>query len=290
MALTGISSVTVNDDVTELPIPRPLHKVGDVRDVCQTRVKSKWDKSLQVESSKLKKDNKKAYQYYVNTGSRNVNKNVEPGCNRFVPSDSAGISAFNGGFSFWMKEVLEVDDLEHAKAWFDEHPTKVFYQSTAYDGTNGLDVCQTEYQNGFVELDGTENWHWNSNTAWIYISTFLPNHKAGVAPVCSHYQGSPGNEPRANQVIINSTGTIAIKDPSWKSVDDAKAYLAAQKVAGTPVQVAYQLAAPEVYATDPVDFDNTAGPLTKKRNQSPYLVNGFRLSRTLLLPRTTATW
>ena len=53
-----------------------------------------------------------------------------------------------------------------------------------------------------------------------------------------------------------------IKDPSWKSVDDAKAYLAAQKAAGTPVQVAYQLAAPEVYATDPLDIDNTAGPLT----------------------------
>ena len=39
-------------------------------------------------------------------------------------------------------------------------------------------------------------------------------------------------------------------------------YLAAQKAAGTPVQVAYHLATPEVYATDPVDFDNTAGPLT----------------------------
>ena len=33
VALTGISSVTVNDDVTELPIPRPLRRVGDVRDV-----------------------------------------------------------------------------------------------------------------------------------------------------------------------------------------------------------------------------------------------------------------
>ena len=42
----------------------------------------------------------------------------------------------------------------------------------------------------------------------------------------------------------------------------AKTWLAAQKAAGTPVQVAYQLATPEVYATDPVDFDNTAGPLT----------------------------
>ena len=37
--LTGISSVTVNDDVTELPIPRPLRRVGDVKDKCITRVK-----------------------------------------------------------------------------------------------------------------------------------------------------------------------------------------------------------------------------------------------------------
>lgn len=46
------------------------------------------------------------------------------------------------------------------------------------------------------------------------------------------------------------------------TVDTWKAYLAAQKAAGTPVQIAYQLATPEVYATDPVDFDNAAGPLT----------------------------
>ena len=118
------------------------------------------------------------------------------------------------------------------------------------------------YNVGFVELDGTENWQWNSNTAWPYIATFLPNNKTGVAPVCSHYQGTGAVIPAANQVAINELGSLIIKDPSWKSVDDAKAYLAAQKAAGTPVQIAYQLATPETYATDPVDFDNTAGPLT----------------------------
>lgn len=119
-----------------------------------------------------------------------------------------------------------------------------------------------KYQTGFVELDGTENWQWNSNTAWPYIATFLPNNNTGVAPVCSHYQGTGAVIPAANQVAINELGSLIIKDPSWKSVDDAKAYLAAQKAAGTPVQIAYQLATPETYATDPVDFDNTAGPLT----------------------------
>lgn len=167
VALTGISSVTVNDDVTELPIPRPLRRVGDVKDKCVTR--------------------------------------------------------------------------------------------QDYESAEKLVVT---YNVGFVELDGTENWRWNSNTAWAYIATFLPNNKTGVAPVCSHYQGTGAVIPAANQVAINELGSLIIKDPSWKSVDDAKAYLAAQKAAGTPVQVAYQLATPETYATDPVDFDNTAGPLT----------------------------
>ena len=146
VALTGISSVTVNDDVTELPIPRPLRRVGDVKDKCVTR--------------------------------------------------------------------------------------------QDYESAEKLVVT---YNVGFVELDGTEDWKWNSNTAWPYIATFLPNNKTGVAPVCSHYQGTGAVIPAANQVAINELGSLIIKDPSWKSVDDAKAYLAAQKAAGTPVQIAYQL-------------------------------------------------
>ena len=167
VALTGISSVTVNDDVTELPIPRPLRRVGDVRDVCVTRQE--------------------------------------------------------------------------------------------YEGTEKLVVT---YNVGFVELDGTEAWNWNTSGAWAYISTFLLNNKTGIAPACSHYQGTGAVMPAANQVAINEAGSLIIKDPAWQSVDDAKTYIAAQKAAGTPVQIAYQLAAPEVYATDPVDFDNSAGPLT----------------------------
>ena len=167
VALTGISSVTVNDDVTELPIPRPLRRVGDVRDKCVTR---------------------------------------------------------------------------------QEH--------------EGVEKLVVTYNVGFVELDGTEAWNWNTSGAWAYISTFLLNNKTGIAPACSHYQGTGAVMPAANQVAINEAGSLIIKDPAWQSVDDAKTYIAAQKAAGTPVQIAYQLAAPEVYATDPVDIDNDAGPLT----------------------------
>ena len=167
VALTGISSVTVNDDVTELPIPRPLRRVGDVKDKCVTR--------------------------------------------------------------------------------------------QDYESAEKLVVT---YNVGFVELDGTENWSWNTSTAWAYIATFLPNNKTGVAPVCSHYQGTGAAVPAASQVAINEFGSLIIKDPTWQSAEDAKAYLAAQKAAGTPVQIAYQLATPETYATDPLDIDNASGPLT----------------------------
>lgn len=157
--LTGVSSFKVDSNTITLPIPRPLRRVGDVRDVCVTRQE--------------------------------------------------------------------------------------------YEGTEKLVVT---YNVGFVELDGTEAWNWNTSLAWAYISTFLLNNKTGIAPACSHYQGTGAAIPAANQVAINELGSLIIKDPSWKSVDDAKAYLAAQKAAGTPVQVAYQLATPETYAIDPLDI------------------------------------
>ena len=39
--------------VTPLPIPRPLHKVGDVRDICCTRVKSVYDKRIVIDQNSI---------------------------------------------------------------------------------------------------------------------------------------------------------------------------------------------------------------------------------------------
>ena len=153
---------TYQGSVTPLPIPRALHEVGDVRDVCRTRVKSVWDKSVQVDITQLKKNSASPYQYYINVESNSVNIAVKPAASTLSYNLTTGIQPFKSGINFWMNGLLEVDDLEHAKAWFTEHPTKVFYQSTAYNGTNGLDVCLTEYQTGFVELDGTEGIEYQS--------------------------------------------------------------------------------------------------------------------------------
>lgn len=249
--------------VTPLPIPRPLHKVGDVRDVCVTRVKSIYDKRIVLDGSEnWTARSNTSHSFVVGLSVRSL-KGLSDSYYSMRVND---IDVINGVYLLNTSSITITDlaysTVEEFKAHLSEHPLTVYYQSTAYDGTNGLDVCLTEYQTGFVELDGTENWSWNTSTAWAYIGYFLPNNKTGVAPVCSHYQGTGAVIPAANQVAINELGSLIIKDPSWKSVDDAKAYLAAQKEAGTPVQVAYQLAAPETYATDPLDIDNSAGPLT----------------------------
>lgn len=186
--------------VTQLPIPRALHEVGDVRDVCRTRVKSVWDKSVQVDITQLKKNSASPYQYYINVESNSVNIAVKPAASTLSYNLTTGIQPFKSGINFWMNGLLEVDDLEHAKAWFTEHPTKVFYQSTAYNGANGLPVFLTEYQTGYIESYADES----ITTAWI-----------------------------------SSTGALS-----------------------TGAEVAYVLSSPEVYATDPIDFDNAAGPLT----------------------------
>ena len=257
--------------VTPLPIPRPLHKVGDVRDICVTRVKSVWDKSVQVDINQLKKNPVSPYQYYINVESNSVNTEVKPAASTLSYSKTTGVDPFKNGINFWMNGLLKVDDLEHAKAWFTEHPTKVFYQSTSYNGTNGLDVCLTEYQTGFVELDGTEsNLQFFSEYQTLAIkgiTTAGDPSQANAYGVCisSHFAlVPPGTSTTLDKVVYGQPqyNQIIIHDTSWNSLETAKAYLAAQKAAGTPVQIAYQLATPEVYATDPVDFDNAAGPLT----------------------------
>ena len=131
-----------------------------------------------------------------------------------------------------------------------------------YEGTEKLVVT---YNVGFVELDGTEASHIFEGMFYLDYSPVWPTPVNRVNGLCSHYpyntygKGEIGLTANGNSVVYNSNGDYTADEAgiaAWK------AYLTAQKSAGTPVQIAYQLATPEVYATDPVDFDNAAGPLT----------------------------
>lgn len=131
-----------------------------------------------------------------------------------------------------------------------------------YEGTEKLVVT---YNVGFVELDGTEASHIFEGMFYLDYSASWPTPANRVNGVCSHY---PYGAYGKGKIGLTDNGAAVVYNPNGDYTGDEgglanwKAYLAAQKAAGTPVQIAYQLAAPEVYATDPVDFDNAAGPLT----------------------------
>lgn len=135
------------------------------------------------------------------------------------------------------------------------------------------------YNVGFVELDGTEGVSLGNIDASADVQQFniygvlsSPNNSENA--ICSHFERANVSGGVDSGFRIYNTLLVFgmprdilleygfITGDSDTYVPAFKAYLAAQNTSGTPVQVAYQLASPETYATDPVDFDNTAGPLT----------------------------
>lgn len=260
--------------VTQLPIPRPLRRVGDVRDVCRTRVKSVYDKRIVLDGTEAwaKRTNVSIVggsAFYPNNFITDALINAPVSISEYFVG-RAGLTtalweARQVGSYVGVQFNAPFTEVSDFTAWLAAHPLTVYYQSTAYDGTNGLDVCMTEYQNDFVELDGTEASHIFEGMFYLDYSASWPTPANRVNGVCSHY---PYGAYGKGKIGLTDNGAAVVYNPNGDYTGDEgglanwKAYLAAQKEAGTPVQVAYQLAAPEVYATDPVDFDNTAGPLT----------------------------
>ena len=170
--------------VTPLPIPRALHEVGDVRDVCRTRVKSVYDKRIVLDGTESWKVSS------VTSGMFFIEREINPGtaaiCSNFVFSKSA--TTEQGKFYIVNNQIrflTSYETLENWKAFLTAQkeagtPVTVYYQSTAYNGTNGLDVCLTEYQTGYIESYAGES----ITTAWI-SSTGALSTGAEVAYVLS---------------------------------------------------------------------------------------------------------
>ena len=266
---TALPYEPYNGNITQLPIPRELHRIGEAADKCITRVKSVYDKRIVLDGAEDWKMGGAVGDGapYIFCDLLNDHYQAFPIISSRFPSTNILASNKNQGIGCWDRSLyLRYDSLftnvEELKTYLSAHPLTVYYQSTAYDGTNGLDVCLMKYQTGFVELDGTENWVQGTGANAGYLEAQVlkntnESHLAvsSIAPFKYQFAG--------NCVFVtNNKVTFGSALGSAYTVDTWKAYLAAQKAAGTPVQVAYHLATPEVYATDPVDFDNTAGPLT----------------------------
>lgn len=271
---TALPYEPYNGSITQLPIPRELHRIGDVADKCITRVKSIYDKRIVLDGTEAwaKRTN-----VSIVGGSAFYPNNFITDALINAPVSISDYFVGRAGLTTELWEARQVGsyvgvqfnapfaEVSDFTAWLAEHPLTVYYQSTAYDGTNGLDVCLMKYQTGFVELDGTEASHIFEGMFYLDYSASWPTPANRVNGVCSHY---PYGAYGKGKIGLTDNGAAVVYNPNGDYTGDEgglanwKAYLAAQKAAGTPVQVAYQLATPEVYATDPVDFDNTAGPLT----------------------------
>lgn len=263
---TALPYEPYNGNITQLPIPRELHRIGEAADKCITRVKSVYDKRIVLDGSEnWTARSNTSHSFVVGLSVRSL-KGLSDSYYSMRVND---IDVINGVYLLNTSSIIVTDlacsTVEEFKAHLSAHPLTVYYQSTAYDGTNGLDVCLTEYMTGFVELDGTEASHLYEGIFSLDYSAAWPTPANRVNGVCSHY---PYRTYVKGKIGLTDNGKAVAYRPNGDYTGDEgglanwKAYLAAQKAAGTPVQVAYQLATPETYATDPVDFDNTAGPLT----------------------------
>ena len=120
-----------------------------------------------------------------------------------------------------------------------------------YDAATGVETRRWKR----VTLDGTEAWITRTSGTGVH-GYALPDvfDAPAAAGVCTHFtfikNGASGMQ---TEVCVASASTR--KDLSVfttiATLDEFKAYLAAQYAAGTPVTVAYQLAAPAVTQHDP---------------------------------------
>ena len=92
-----------------------------------------------------------------------------------------------------------------------------------------------------IEFDGTEAWFDNSP----YICLSLPKNSAEYVIECSHFESKYSFN--GAKCIFAAVDTLFISSPltaDYGSVNEWKSFLAAQKAAGTPVQIAYPLETP----------------------------------------------
>lgn len=163
--------------------------------------------------------------------------------------------------SYWIKGRPEKDEniwLVEGNEWRPYTPyigstNTLTLPETVYGGE--VDAVSGEGQETWkaLTLDGTENWvvsgkFLDNKTDWYYTLPKIPNAVNAVPQkgneICSHYPHADVSNNNNVQGCAIVWGSIRVRwgDTIPNDADAWKAYLAAQKAAGTPVQVAYKLA------------------------------------------------
>ena len=137
------------------------------------------------------------------------------------------------------------------------------YKDT-YDATTGTITRNV----GVVVLDGTESWNYYSVAQGTLFRTQIAdsvsNSKDSLGVLCNAYQ-VVGVASRTSGTLSGATTNYDFINDNYTTVDDWKAYLAAQYAAGVPVIIYYPLETPTtehyvgVYADGLVETINVHG-------------------------------
>lgn len=145
------------------------------------------------------------------------------------------------------------------------------FGQTVYGGTLDWQTGVLTVDKAIKALTGTESVVINNSQYFnaprfeieMVVSGIISTQSENLNMICSHYKVA-ANPVNANDVNHSICGWMAgskvyLRDDAYSTVDDYKAYLAAQYAAGTPVQIAYKLATPTTIQLTPQEIKQLQG-------------------------------
>jgi hypothetical protein len=162
--LTGVSQFTVKNQLYQPKLVRPLRRVDQVKDKLQTCFKSVYDKRIVLNGT----EDWRIYKDKPNSFRLAMGERVVIGVsNNYALLTVSELGTRTGIYLRYTLDIVITDlacsTVEELKAKLAENPVIAYYQSTAYDGTNGLDVMESTYNVGYIENYAGES----ITTAWI---------------------------------------------------------------------------------------------------------------------------
>lgn len=191
-SVEGVSSIYVNSHQYVLPIPKPL----TAGDVWQSKVKSSYDERIVLDGTEDWRAGKptEGGEAYFTLNSLQNNSGKLIGSSSHFPVNSILANNTNQGVGAWntslyLRWKALFTDVDSLKAYLAAQkaagtPVVVYYQSTAYDGTNGLTVSIADYQdeiyaNNFVDIftDDGELWADGGDFVEVAVNNIVLNGK-----------------------------------------------------------------------------------------------------------------
>ena len=174
---------------------------------------------------------------------------VQTGSGDPSPSNVRPITGWTG-MNVVVSPTLDAQDgTTYPISWADE-------AGTVYGGTLNVTTGLLTVDRVIEEYDGTEDWKKSSTYNGSFYLNTGTQHDATNYPICSHatYNIYFPSLYAFGKFGLDGTGRVNLNvwiAAAGTSKDDFKAYLAAQKTAGTPLQVVTYLATPQTYQLTP---------------------------------------